>query len=91
MQSTLDVKVSNKSKEKKKFKLPTAYTILLSIIIIIAIISHFIPGVKAAKISDVVMAPMNGLKDGIDICLYVMLMGGFLNMVTKTGALDAGI
>ena len=91
MQSTLDVKVSNKVKEKRKFKLPTAYTILLSIIIIIAIISHFIPGVKAAKISDVVMAPMNGLKDGIDICLYVMLMGGFLNMVTKTGALDAGI
>ncbi len=37
------------------------------------------------------MSPMNGLKDAIDICLYVLLMGGFLNVVTKTGALDAGI
>lgn len=91
MQSTVDMKVSSAVKEKKKFKLPTAYTILLSIIIIIAIISHFIPGVKGAKLSDAVMAPINGLKDGIDISLYVMLMGGFLNTVTKTGALDAGI
>ena len=42
------MKVSSAVKEKKKFKLPTAYTILLSIIIVIAIISHFIPGVKGA-------------------------------------------
>ena len=30
-------------------------------------------------------------KDAIDISLYVLLMGGFLGVVTKTGALDAGI
>lgn len=91
MQYTLENKSGIDKKEKKKIKLPTAYTILFSIIAIIAIITHFISGVRPATISDVVMAPMNGLKDAIDICIYVLLMGGFLNIVTKTGALDAGI
>ena len=77
--------------KKKGFKLPTAYSILLIITILIAIITQFIPGVNPAKFSDIVMAPINGLKDAIDISLYVLLMGGFLGIVTKTGALDAGI
>ena len=77
--------------KKKGFKLPTAYSILLIITILIAIITQFIPGVNSAKFSDIVMAPINGLKDAIDISLYVLLMGGFLGIVTKTGALDAGI
>ncbi|SCH04972.1 MULTISPECIES: YfcC family protein [unclassified Romboutsia] len=91
MQLTLENKSDSNVKKSKKIKLPTAYTILFSIIVIIAIITHIIPGVIPATISDVVMAPMNGLKDAIDICVYVLLMGGFLNIVTKTGALDAGI
>ena len=90
MQYTLE-KTNDKVKKKKKFKLPTAYTILLSIIVVIAIISHIVSGAKPASLAEVVMAPMNGLKDAIDICIYVMLMGGFLNIVNKTGALDAGI
>lgn len=77
--------------KKKYFKLPTAYSILLIITIVIAIITQFIYGVKSAKLSDVIMSPINGLKDGIDISLYVLLMGGFLGVVTKTGALDAAI
>ena len=77
--------------KKRKIQLPTAYTILLSITIVIAIITQFIPDIKAANISDVVMAPINGLTDAIDICFYVLLMGGFLGVVNKTGALDAGI
>lgn len=76
---------------KKSFKLPTAYTILTSIIIFIGILTQFIPGVNKATIPDIVMAPIEGLKDAIDISLYVLLMGGFLGVVTKTGALDAGI
>ena len=77
--------------KKRKIQLPTAYTILLSITIVIAIITQFIPDIKAAALSDVVMAPINGLTDAIDICFYVLLMGGFLGVVNKTGALDAGI
>ena len=48
--------------KKKGFKLPTAYSILLIITILIAIITQFIPGVNPAKFSDIVMAPINGFK-----------------------------
>ena len=58
--------------KKKGFKLPTAYSILLIITVVIAIITQFIPGVKPARFSDVIMAPINGLKDAIDISLYVL-------------------
>ncbi|MGL4797501.1 MAG: YfcC family protein [Paraclostridium sp.] len=79
------------SKTKKSLTLPTAYTVLLAITIVIAIATQFIPGVTAAKLSDVVMAPISGLNDAIDICLFVLLIGGFLGVITVTGALDAGI
>ncbi len=75
----------------KKFTLPTAYTILILITILVALITLFIPDVKSASLPDVVMAPIKGLQEAIDICLYMLLMGGFLGVVTKTGALDAGI
>ena len=80
-----------KKKEKKSFQLPTAYTILLSLTIIIAIITQFIPGVAPSKLSDVVMSPINGLIDAIDIVLFVIFIGGFLGIVTATGVLDAGV
>lgn len=80
-----------KQTKKKSFTLPTAYSILLLITIVIAIATQFLPDVKPATLSDVVMSPINGLKDAIDISLYVLLMGGFLGVVNKTGALDAGI
>ena len=76
---------------KKKFTLPTAYTVLLIITALIALATQFIPGVQAAKLSDLVMAPINGLNEAIDIAIFVLLIGGFLGVTTNTGALDAGI
>lgn len=78
-------------KEDKKIKFPTAYSILLAITGIIAIITQFVPEVTPAKLSDFIMAPMNGLNNAIDISIFVLIIGGFLGVVTKTGALDAGI
>ena len=83
--------MDNKQKKKKAFKLPTAYTVLLIITAVIAIVKHFIAGVRPAGLSDFVMAPINGLNDSIDIAIFVLLIGGFLGITTKTGALDAGI
>ncbi|WP_068088683.1 YfcC family protein [Polycladidibacter stylochi] len=47
---------------------------------------------------DVLMAPIAGLYDpvsyearAIDISIFVLMIGGFLGVVTKTGALDAGL
>ena len=76
---------------KKKFTLPTAYTVLLIITALIALATQFIPGVQAAKLSDLVMAPINGLNEAIDIAIFVLLIGGFLGVTNKTGALDAGV
>lgn len=47
--------------------------------------------VVGARLSDLVMSPFNGFRDTIDICVFVLILGGFLNIVTKTGALEAGI
>ena len=78
-------------RKKKSFTLPSAYTVLLIITALIALSTQFIPGVKAAKLADLVMAPINGLNEAIDIAIFVLLIGGFLGVTTKTGALDAGI
>lgn len=47
---------------------------------------------------DVLMAPIDGLYDhntyeaaAIDVSLFILVIGGFLGLVTKTGAIDAGI
>ena len=42
-------------------------------------------------IADVIMAPINGFMDAVDIILYTLVIGGFLAVVMKTGAIDAGI
>ena len=78
-------------KKKRSFSLPSAYTVLLIITALIALATQFIPGVTAAKFSDLVMAPINGLNEAIDIAIFVLLIGGFLGVTAKTGALDAGI
>ncbi len=36
-------------------------------------------------------APVNGFYDAIDIALFVIVIGGFINVVMKTGALDSAI
>ena len=48
--------------------------------------------------SDVVLAPIAGFFDpgsyearAIDVALFVLIIGGFLGIVTKTGAIDVGI
>lgn len=36
-------------------------------------------------------APVNGFYDAVDISLFIIVIGGFLNIVMQTGALNAGI
>ncbi|HIF9182694.1 TPA: YfcC family protein [Photobacterium damselae] len=49
-------------------------------------------------IVDVLLAPIDGFYDhdsyeaaAIDVSLFILIIGGFLGLVTKTGAIDAGI
>jgi uncharacterized ion transporter superfamily protein YfcC len=95
--------------------MPTAYTILIIIIIIVALLTWFVPAGQykyvdpnAAKkqpipgtyhrvvqnpqgFKAVVTAPINGFYDAVDVALFVIVIGGFLGVVMKTGAIDAGI
>ena len=104
-------------KKRHRFKMPSAFTILFIIIIIIAVLSWFIPAGKYSTDSsgnliantyhtvksnpqglwDVVMSPVYGMvgdknTDGaISVSLFILVIGGFLGVVNKTKALDAGI
>lgn len=79
------------NKEKKGFKMPSAFSILFIIIAILAVITHFIPEVTSATLDQFIMAAPKGFVDAIDVCVFVLCIGGFLGVVNKTGALDAGI
>lgn len=98
-----------------KFKMPTAYTILFSLIILVAVLTWIIPSgqydyavsesgteqpiagtyheVESNQqgVGDVILAPFKGFYDAVDVALFIMMVGGFLGVVMKTGAIDAGI
>lgn len=78
-------------KKKTGLHMPTAYSILLILILLVALVTHLITGVKGASLPEIVMAIPKGFLDAIDVCLFILILGGFLGMVSKTGALDAGI
>ena len=46
---------------------------------------------SAQPITALVTAPIQGLYEGIDIAAFILMVGGFLGVVAKTGAIDAGI
>ena len=48
-------------------------------------------GVVGAELYQVLMAPILGFEDAIDVCIFVMVLGGFLAMMAKTKALETGI
>src|SRR5574344_484249 len=76
--------------EKRRGKI-TAYTLIMIILIAVAAVTWLIPSVTNAKVSDIVMAPVNGFKDAVEICIFIIILGGFLAIVNKTGALETGI
>lgn len=48
-------------------------------------------GVEGAELHQVLMAPILGFEDAIDVCIFIMMLGGLLAVVTKTKALETGI
>jgi len=106
-----------------KFSFPSAYTILLVLIALVAGLTWVIPAGqyrmemnpalnKEVPIAGtwqptapqpqglvaIVLAPGDGFYNhktdqagAIDVALFILVIGGFLGVVTKTGAIDAGI
>ena len=81
---------------KKNRGMPSSFTILLALLAIVAVVTVIVSGtsggaVTAARLSDFCTAPIKGFADALPVCLFVMILGGFLGMMTETGALDNGI
>jgi uncharacterized ion transporter superfamily protein YfcC len=74
----------------------SAYSLILIILVVVAFIAWLISlqsgsGVTAPKFSDIFMAPVNGFVDAREVCIFVIILGGFLGIVTSTGAIETGI
>ena len=93
------------AKRKKKFSLAlSSFTIIILLIFVLGIISHLLPGAKfvndtivngsgvvGAKLSEVLLSPILGFADAVDVSVFVMILGGFLAVINSTGALETGI
>ena len=95
----------------RTFKMPTAFTVLFAIILVMTVLTWVIPAgqydyqedgepiagtyheveSQSQPLSAVLMAPLEGLYEAIDIAAFILMVGGFLGVMAKTGALDAGI
>lgn len=107
----------------RKFSFPSAYTILLVLIALVAGLTWIIPAgqyrmemnttlhhevpvagtwqptaPQPQGVVAIVLAPGDGFYNhrtneagAIDVALFILVIGGFLGVVTKTGAIDAGI
>lgn len=93
------------AKRKKKFSLAlSSFTIIILLIFLLGILSHILPkakfigdtivngsGVVGAKLSDVLLSPILGFGDAVDVGIFIMILGGFLAVINSTGALETGI
>lgn len=74
----------------------SAFSILLIILVVLALATVVmallnVNGVESATIADVVTAPIMGFADALPVCLFVLVLGGFLGVISETGALNAGV
>jgi uncharacterized ion transporter superfamily protein YfcC len=116
--------------KRRRFTLPSAYTILFALIVIMAIATwivpagqynldkegapipgtyHTVPSHPQRILIDSLTAPINGLYGienakgninyyntgtlfgAIDVALFIIVIGGFLGVTMRTGAIQAGI
>ena len=91
-------------KKKKAGFMLSAFSIILILIFGLGILSHLLPnaqfngdeiingtGTVGASLSDILMSPILGFESAIDVCVFVMILGGFLAVINKTGALETVI
>ena len=122
--------MTEQATERRRFTLPSAYTILFGLIVTMAVATWLVPageydvdaegspvpgtyhevGQHPQRIlTDSVLAPVNGmygiqddkgyidfgntgtLFGAIDVALFIIVIGGFLGVTMRTGAIQAGI
>ena len=48
-------------------------------------------GTVGATLSDVLLSPILGFESAVDVAIFIMVLGGFLAIINRTGALETGI
>ena len=89
---------------KKRKGFITAFSIIFILIFLLGLLTYVLPvaqfdggnivngtGVVRASLSDILMSPILGFENAIDVCIFVLILGGFLAVVAKTKALETGI
>ena len=78
-------------KKRKKKGAPDSFIILVACLIVVALVtvamSFFTSEVTGASFADVLTSPVLGFSSAMQVCVFVLVLGGFLAMVNKTGAL----
>lgn len=90
--------------KKKRKGFITAFSIILILIFLLGGITYLLPeatfigesivdgsGIVRATLPDVLMAPILGFENAIDVSIFVLVLGGFLAIVARTKALETGI
>ena len=112
------MKEKKEKKEKKPFKMPSAYVIVFIALLLVIILTYFIPvsvrdieteevvynamfdsdgnivnnaGPQPAGLWEALMAPIKGFQSASDVGIALLIAGGFLNVMSATGGLEAGI
>lgn len=91
--------------------MPSADTILLGLILVVALLTWIMPAGQyqytgdgtpvtgsysvvernGQSIWEVMLAPLDGFYEAIEIAVFILMVGGFLGVIGKTGAIDGGI
>lgn len=93
------------TKPKKKREMLSSFSIIFILMIVVVAVSWLLNGqatgatlddgtkelVAGASLGTFTMASVNGFGDALPVCLFVMVLGGFLGIVNKTNALSVGI
>ena len=90
--------------KKKNRNMLSAYTIIMIVIVALGILSHLLPDAKfvgeeivngsgtvGAKLSQILLAPILGFENAVDVAIFVLILGGFLKIIDKTKALETSI
>ena len=90
--------------KKKRKGFLTAFSIIFILIFVLGLVTYLLPkaqfngeeivngtGVVSASLSQILLSPILGFENAIDVCIFVLILGGFLKTVEKTEALETGI
>lgn len=90
--------------KKKSKTMLSAFSIILILLFGLGILSHLLPnaefiegeiingsGTVGASLSDILLSPILGFESAVDVAIFVMILGGFLAIINRTGALETGV